>query len=57
MVPTGIPAIDRLLADGYPDKSAVLIVGAFCLYESARSLVPLSVFLLTRTRCNPHKDS
>jgi KaiC/GvpD/RAD55 family RecA-like ATPase len=24
---SGVPAIDKLLADGYPDKSAVLIVG------------------------------
>jgi KaiC/GvpD/RAD55 family RecA-like ATPase len=24
---SGIPAIDKLLADGYPDKSAVLVVG------------------------------
>jgi circadian clock protein KaiC len=24
---SGIPALDRLLADGYPDKSAVLVVG------------------------------
>ncbi|MDG6910410.1 MAG: hypothetical protein JRN08_08585 [Nitrososphaerota archaeon] len=27
MASSGIPAIDRLLADGYPDKSAVLVVG------------------------------
>jgi circadian clock protein KaiC len=24
---SGIPALDRLLADGYPDKSAILVVG------------------------------
>ena len=27
MASSGIPALDKLLADGYPDKSAVLVVG------------------------------
>ncbi len=27
MASSGIPALDRLLVDGYPDKSAVLVVG------------------------------
>ena len=27
MASSGIPALDRLLADGYPDKSAILVVG------------------------------
>lgn len=27
MASSGIPALDKMLADGYPDKSAILIVG------------------------------
>lgn len=27
MASSGVPALDKLLADGYPDKSAVLVVG------------------------------
>ena len=27
MASSGVPALDRLLADGYPDRSAVLVVG------------------------------
>ena len=27
MASSGIPALDKLLADGYPDKSAILVVG------------------------------
>jgi circadian clock protein KaiC len=27
LVSSGIPALDRLLADGYPDKSTILVVG------------------------------
>ncbi len=27
MTSTGIPALDKLLADGYPDKSTILVVG------------------------------
>lgn len=27
MASSGVPALDKLLADGYPDKSAILIVG------------------------------
>ena len=27
MASSGVPALDRLMADGYPDKSAVLVVG------------------------------
>ena len=27
MVSSGVPALDKLLVDGYPDKSAVLVVG------------------------------
>ena len=27
MVSTGIPSLDRLLVDGYPDRSAVLVIG------------------------------
>ena len=28
MASSGVPALDRLLADGYPDRSAVLVTGA-----------------------------